>query len=136
MKAAIVCGPRDGTGQQIVNQALDCAVGEWFSGLPRFDYLVVGSDRGTDLEAWFWAMRREIPCLICPAKWLTGSVRGPAEGPIRNRFQYRWVRPVVTLGFMGGTGTKDMMSVSCLGRTPTYWWSPFDNIWVRDERSE
>lgn len=137
MRAVIVCGPRDGTGQLVVARALDTLGAEQLARrIPRFEYLVVGSWRGTDREAWYWALEREIPVLVCSAKWNTGKRGGPAEGPIRNSFMLEWVKPVAVLGFSGGPGTADMMSKACGGRVPSYWWSPHDDLWVRDERSE
>jgi hypothetical protein len=132
VKAAIVCGPRDGTGREEVARALDLARATLT--IPRFGYITVGSNRGTDHEAWLWAMERELPALTCPARWKTGRYKGPREGPERNRAMYAWVKPVVVLGFSGGTGTAGMMEIACAGGTPAWWWSPADQAWILDER--
>lgn len=134
MRAAIVCGPRNGTGPMVVHTALTALRGECIARIPRFDYFVVGSYRGTDREAFEWGIEEEAPVLICPARWNTGLVRGPAEGPRRNSFMLKWVKPVLVLGFPGGPGTDDMMSRACRACVPTYWWSLHDELWLRDER--
>jgi YspA, cpYpsA-related SLOG family len=135
VRAAIVCGPREGTGAAIVRKALDQARAD--PTMPRFHFIVVGSDVGTDKEAYEWALAREMPALTCPARWKTGRVTGAPEGPIRNQAMYDWQRPVlsVVLGFPGNRGTSNMMGIGCGGGTPSFWYSLIDELWLRDERS-
>ncbi len=131
--AALVCGPRDGTGLEIVWKALDAA--RVHPQMPRFNMLVTGSRRGTDLEAFDWAIYNELVSVIYPAKWKTGQVGGKPEGMIRNADMYRWCTPALVLGFPSpGTGTAGMMKISVAGNTPSWWWSQPDLLWVLDER--
>lgn len=104
--------------------------------MPRFDFIVTGGDTGTDGEAFAWAMVREVPALVVPAKWRTGTL-GKREGPERNRLMLRWGRPIVVLGFApGGRGTSGMMELACLAGLPAWWWFPKDECWILDVRCE
>ena len=132
--AALVCGPRDGTGLEIVWKALDAARVD--PRMPRFNMLVTGSRRGTDLEAFDWAIHNELVSAIYPAKWKTGKVGGKPEGMIRNGDMHRWSTPAVTLAFPGGDGTAGMMRISTSAGTPSWWWSQPDLLWVLDERCQ
>lgn len=129
---ALICGPREGSGIDMVWYALDEA--RRHPDIPRFNMVIVGSNRGTDYEAWLWAMKHELPALVYPAKWNTGRIGGRPEGPVRNREMYCFSGPRVALGFPGNRGTKDMMDVVTSGRTPSWWWSRSDGLWVLDER--
>lgn len=115
-----------------MERALDLARREL--EIPRFTFIVIGSDRGTDFEAYRWAMKREIPALTVPARWRTGEFANSSEGPIRNGFMHDWMQPVVVLGFPGGPGTTGMMEIACNARTPAFWWSEADVLWFLDER--
>jgi hypothetical protein len=135
MIGAIFCGSRKGQGQEVVSRAMGVLISNTLlAGIPKFDYLVVGSDRGTDREVWNWAMENEWPALVCPAKWKTGKPSGPAAGPCRNRFMFRWVDPRCVFGFAGDRGTSDMMTVACEGGARAYWWNPYGEFWALDER--
>lgn len=132
MKAAIVCGPRTGTGRDAVANALDHAVFD--DDVPEFDYVVVGSGTGTDFEAWQWAIGREMIAVTIPAPWVS-SGRGNGAGPDRNKFMHGFARPVIVFAFLSdGPGTKNMTDYAISQGTPVYWWGPLDNIWVLDER--
>lgn len=107
---AIVCGSRDGQpGWRLVERALDVFDGD----IMPLSHVIVGSYRGTDREAFDWAMRRERDGSVLNAKWKTGVRKGPAEGPIRNRRMPQFaLRAQVCLSFPGDRGTHDMRDVA------------------------
>lgn len=126
MRAVIVTGGRDGHG---LITAVAMAKSQQVIGLPRYDMVVVGSNRGTDGEAVEWALAREMPITIFPAKWTTGAATGPKEGPIRNRAMFdAFANVVAVLAFIGGRGTSDMVGVAS-GRVPIWFWE--GKTWVR-----
>jgi len=132
MRAAIVCGPRTGTGFDAVADALDQASID--DDVPAFDYVVVGGATGTDYQAWRWAVSREMIAVTVPAQW-TSSGRGRGAGPERNRKMLELAQPVVVLAFLSdGPGTKHMTDHASAMGTPVFWWGPDDGIWVLDER--
>lgn len=61
-----------------------------------------------DMLAESWAKRNEISYFGVPAKWNTGKVGGPREGPIRNQRMVDTV-PHYAVIFPGDRGTKDTL---------------------------
>lgn len=61
-----------------------------------------------DMLAESWAKKREISYFGVPAKWNTGKVGGPREGPIRNQRMADMV-PHYAVIFPGGSGSNDML---------------------------
>lgn len=132
MKFALVCGGREGNGQEVVFGALDVALQH--AAIPRWEAMVVGSDRGTDWEAWRWSVKHEMPSMVYPARWRT-STYGAGAGPLRNKKMHEWANPVVVLGFPGGRGTGSMLSISCRAATPTWVWKEERKLWMRVDRA-
>jgi len=126
LKPALVCGSRQGQGFLRTSTALDKA--RKTPELPVFYAVLSGGNKGTDGEAFYWAMLRELPALIVPAKWKTGTAGG-GEGPIRNRLMLRLCWPVVVLAFPGGPGTRDMMRVALQSEIPLWCWNKDDETW-------
>jgi hypothetical protein len=115
MKTCIVCGSRDWTDGASIHTAMNQAIHD--KRIPEWEMLVVGSDRGADWWAWQWALKREMPAMVFPARW---SDEGRAAGPRRNQRMYNWAQPVVTLAFPGGRGTASMIGVARGGGTATF----------------
>lgn len=61
-----------------------------------------------DMLAESWAKKREISYFGVPAKWNTGEVGGPREGPIRNQKMVDMV-PHYAVIFPGGSGSNDTL---------------------------
>lgn len=70
-----------------------------------------------DMLANAWAQAREVAYLGIPAKWTTGSVGGPAEGPIRNQLMAD-IGPHYAVIFPGGCGTNDMLDKVIAAKIP------------------
>lgn len=123
---ALVCGDRRGQGLLITCNALDIA--QRTPEIPAFGAIVTGGHTGTDGEAFMWAMKKEMPALVVPAKWKTGEAGG-GEGPIRNRKMIRLAWPAFVLALPGRDGTEDMVKVARQASLPVWRWIPFDERW-------
>src|SRR5512147_735857 len=107
----IVCGSRHGIngGAPELDFALDLA----FPVATRERIHVLSGSyeppHCVDRRAFDWAMKREVPATIIPARWETGT-RRRGEGPLRNRRMLRIFPSPITavLAFRGGDGTADM----------------------------
>lgn len=110
----IVCGSRDGC--TLFKGVIDPLC--WFEHEhgPIF-HVIVGSRKGTDYQAWLWAMEREIPATIVPAEW---AKHGKAAGPIRNRRMLELFSVHAVLAFPGGRGTEDMKQAAREAHVPLY----------------
>ncbi len=109
MTAVIVCGGRNGQPHGVTWRGMDAFTRDVLA----VSHVIVGSFRGTDQEAFLWAMARELDGSILNARWKTGERKGPAEGPMRNRRMPKFaVTPRAVLTFPGGSGTRDMCSVA------------------------
>lgn len=62
-----------------------------------------------DMLAESWAKKREVSYFGVPAKWNTGTVRGPSEGPKRNQKMVD-TTPNYAVIFPGGKGTQDALT--------------------------
>lgn len=101
----IVCGSRDGIGPGLVERALTA----FDRDIAQVLHLIVGSHKGVDGDAWYWALKRELPCTIVPAQWTT---LGKSAGPRRNERMLELFSVHAVLAFPGGTGTANMVSVA------------------------
>jgi hypothetical protein len=118
VKPIIVCGSRDGQPFGEVESAMSA-----LQNIVEFDSVVVGSRNGTDIRAFNWAVGREMVAVIVPAQWATGTPKGRAAGPARNRRMPRLFPSVVAVAaFPGGTGTEDMCSVAKSLQVPLWRW--------------
>lgn len=99
----IVCGGRDYEDTRHVFTVLDYTL----SGHAEEGdlVLILGGAKGADELARVWAMKRQVPHMVFPARWRT---YGNRAGPIRNGEMLRRGRPDLVIAFPGGTGTEDM----------------------------
>ena len=100
----LVCGGRDYNNKVRL-----------FNVLTRYNekhgvHLIIhGGCVGADRLSGDWALNRQVPYLVFPAKW---DKYGKAAGQMRNAIMLdnNWATPEVCIAFKGGVGTKDMMN--------------------------
>lgn len=127
----IVCGSRDGydVGIDVVERALTA----FDRDISQVLHLIVGSFKGVDQIAWYWALRNERPCTIVHAEW---SKHGKAAGPMRNERMLELFSVHAVLAFPGGTGTASMVSVARKHHIPLWHCNVRGQHWqwMRDEQ--
>jgi hypothetical protein len=126
----IVCGSRDGIGPGLVERAL----GAFDRDISNVLHLIVGSHKGVDGDAWYWALKNERPCTIVPAEW---NKLGKAAGPKRNERMPELFSVHAVLAFPGGTGTANMIDVARKHHIPLWHCSVRGQHWqwMRDEQA-
>jgi hypothetical protein len=123
----IVCGGRDGQPYGEVAHGMDC-----LRGIVDFNAVVVGSNKGTDRQAFDWAVTHELIATVVMAQWLTGTPKGRAAGPTRNSRMPRLFPSVrAVAAFPGGDGTEDMVAKAVSGQLPTWRWLGRRDRWRR-----
>lgn len=123
----IVTGSRDGQPWGEVDYAMST-----LSGKVDFNAVVVGSNRGTDLQAFNWALKNELIATVVMAQWMTGSMTGKPEGPRRNGRMPRLFTTRAVAAFSGGPGTADMCAVAKANQIPLWRWRGRKDGWWRD----
>lgn len=107
----LVCGSREFTDRQVVDQALNVYLAE------HGDALIViqgGHKSGADAIAAYWCERNEVDCMRVPAKWRAHGT--PEAGPIRNRRMRDRYKPDAALAFRApppakNAGTDNMIAL-------------------------
>ena len=123
LRTVVVCGSRDGIDYLPGERAMRAALERW-----KFEHVVVGSLRGTDLMAHSWAcVRAGLVATVVPAQW---DKYGKAAGPLRNRRMLRVFEPLVVLAFPGGRGTEDCVRAASEAGIEVARWVPAGERWM------
>lgn len=102
----IVCGGRDYSDREKVNEVLTKEIGlQGHPDTPR-DRVIVGEATGADTLAYQWADRAGCSVYRYRANW---EKEGKAAGPIRNQKMLDEEKPNLVIAFPGGRGTADMV---------------------------
>lgn len=101
----LVTGGRNYDRQEVVDTALDAALGESPTGI----VLIHGGASGADAcaNAWAYAARARglsVQVEVYPAQW---REHGKKAGPIRNQRMVTVGKPTLAIAFSGGSGTAD-----------------------------
>lgn len=111
---AIVCGGRDYTNAERVNQILDAAVDRM--GL---NMVIEGAATGADTLAKEWALARgNISIIDVPADWSQGKSAGHARNQMMLTMMLRSDDDKAVIAFKGGRGTAHMVGC-CEGANRT-----------------
>jgi hypothetical protein len=111
----LVTGGRGYAGRDNVFRSLDMLAESEVQTLNKSLLVITGAAcfkgkplelTGADRWAWEWALTREHPCLLVPARW---SKLGDAAGPERNQRMIDDYHPTNVVAFPGGAGTADMV---------------------------
>jgi predicted Rossmann-fold nucleotide-binding protein len=99
----LVCGGRDFTDQQFLEETLDSIVAKF--GRPEL--VISGGAAGADTGAMRWAVANKIRRRVFSADW---ARHGKAAGMIRNARMLVEGRPDLVVAFRGGRGTENMVN--------------------------
>lgn len=108
---AIVCGGRDYSDSNYLEQVLDLCVKWW-----DLQLIITGGAKGADSLAHQWALKRKLATEIHHADW---SSYGKAAGMIRNKAMLAQ-EPNVVIAFDGGSGTENMITIARKAGIPVF----------------
>lgn len=100
----LVCGGRDYADRERV-----FAVLSHYHASNPFSALIHGAATGADSLAAEWARANSVPVDTYPADW---KKYGLIAGPVRNALMISDGRPQFVIGFPGGRGTANMLSMA------------------------
>ena len=113
----LVCGGRDFNNISFLKSRLEdfcCYIYDKFD--EEVNIVIHGAAKGADTLAESWAKSKAIKYVGVPANW---NEHGMSAGPIRNKVMLD-LDPDYVIGFDGGKGTANMLSIAKAKGTKTF----------------
>jgi len=117
----LVCGGRNYADSETINKVLDD-----FHNRVTIELVIHGAAAGADRLASQWAVANNVCQEAHFADWDT---YGKAAGPLRNK-KMILAKPDIVLGFPGGRGTDNMLSLAVKANIPTLFFPDNENFSV------
>ena len=108
---AIVCGGRDYSDLEHLNQTLNSCLKWW-----KLSFIITGGAKGADSLAHLWAKQKKLTTHVMYADW---DKYGKAAGMIRNKAMLQQ-EPDVVIAFAGGVGTEGMITIARKAGVPVF----------------
>jgi len=107
----LVCGGRDYSNIEKVKDILDMIHDICQNNFLESSEMIIihGGAKGADSLAGKWAKQNNIQSEVYIADWGT---YGKRAGPIRNELMLKTGKPNIVVAFLGGSGTKHMVSIA------------------------